>query len=342
MAAALLALNTGSAVPSSFATFTGLIWMAVLVTVGVRSIAAAVLAGISFTLLPGVFQTYLPATWGNVPTLLFGLGAVMVAANPDGVVAMNARQVQELIARLAARRRRRSGTGPPGAVPAAGLSVRGAWLRREGKPVSAVTAVAQQPRMQCQDVTVRFGGVVAVNSVSLTIPPASIVGLVGPNGAGKSTLFSVLSGLRRPNAGTVEFDGKDITGASAQHRARLGLARTFQHPEVFSGLTVREHIILAHRVSTRRSRVWSDMVTARGFRRADQEETERVGTLLDALSLTPIADQPVAALSLGMTRLVEIARGPGGQPSGTPAGRTVLGAGRTGDGPGRRDLPARR
>ena len=121
----LLALNTGSAVPSSFATFTGLIWMAVLVTVGVRSIAAAVLAGISFTLLPGVFQTYLPATWGNVPTLLFGLGAVMVAANPDGVVAMNARQVQELIARLAARRSRRSGTGPPGAVPAAGPSPSG-------------------------------------------------------------------------------------------------------------------------------------------------------------------------------------------------------------------------
>jgi branched-chain amino acid transport system ATP-binding protein len=169
--------------------------------------------------------------------------------------------------------------------------------------------------MQCQDVTVRFGGVVAVNSVSLTIPPASIVGLVGPNGAGKSTLFSVLSGLRRPNAGTVEFDGKDITGASAQHRARLGLARTFQHPEVFSGLTVREHIILAHRVSTRRSRVWSDMVTARGFRRADQEETERVGTLLDALSLTPIADQPAAALSLGMTRLVEIARGLAANPA---------------------------
>jgi len=162
--------------------------------------------------------------------------------------------------------------------------------------------------MECRDVTVRFGGVVAVNSVSLTVPPASIVGLVGPNGAGKSTLFSVLSGLQRPNAGSVEFEGTDITGASAQRRARLGLARTFQHPEVFSGLTVREHIILAHRVSTRRSRIWSDMVTGRGFRRADPEEAERVNTLLTALNLTGIAEQPVAALSLGMTRLVEIAR----------------------------------
>jgi branched-chain amino acid transport system ATP-binding protein len=174
--------------------------------------------------------------------------------------------------------------------------------------VTQTEGAVTTPRMRCAGVTVRFGGVVAVDSVSLDIPPASIVGLVGPNGAGKSTLFSVLSGLRRPHAGTVEFDGKDITGASAQHRARLGLARTFQHPEVFSGLTVREHIILAHRVSTRRSRIWSDMVTARGFRPADADETERVSSLLEGLHLTRIADQPVAALSLGMTRLVEIAR----------------------------------
>ena len=181
--------------------------------------------------------------------------------------------------------------------------------------MTAGTAVAAPPRMQCQDVTVRFGGVVAVNSVSLSIPPASIVGLVGPNGAGKSTLFSVLSGLARPNGGTVEFNGRDVTGSSAQHRARLGLARTFQHPEVFGGLTVREHITLAHRISTRRSRIWSDMVTARGFRRADQEEVERVDSLLEGLRLSQVAAQPVAALSLGMTRLVEIARALAANPS---------------------------
>jgi branched-chain amino acid transport system permease protein len=104
----LLALNTGSAVPSSYATFTGLIWMAVLVTFGVRSITAAALAGISFTVLPGVFQSYVPAAWGNVPTL-----------------AMHARQFQELVVRLAARGNRRSGTGPPGPVPATGPSPSG-------------------------------------------------------------------------------------------------------------------------------------------------------------------------------------------------------------------------
>ena len=111
----LLALNLDSAVPTAYTTFTGLIWMAVLVTVGLRSIAAAVLAGIAFTLLPGVFQTYLPAAWGNVPTLLFGLGAVLVAMNPDGQVTVTARQLQTLVARVA-ERRRGAGTEPPGPV----------------------------------------------------------------------------------------------------------------------------------------------------------------------------------------------------------------------------------
>jgi branched-chain amino acid transport system ATP-binding protein len=174
--------------------------------------------------------------------------------------------------------------------------------------MSTMQSDAQAPRLECRDVTVRFGGVVALNSVSLSVPPASIVGLVGPNGAGKSTLFSVVSGLHRPNEGQVLFEGGDITRTAAARRARLGLARTFQHPEMFAGLTTREHIQIAHRVSTSRSRIWTDVATGRGFRPADRPEIEAVDALLDALHLTEIADRPVAGLPLGMTRLVEIAR----------------------------------
>ena len=169
-------------------------------------------------------------------------------------------------------------------------------------------ASSTPPYLEYRDVTVHFGGVVALDSVSLSVPPATIVGLVGPNGAGKSTLFSVLSGLHRPNAGQVLFEGADITRTSAGRRARLGLARTFQHPEMFAGLTTREHLQLAYRVSTSRSRIWTDLVSGRGFRPADKKETERVEVLLGALNLTEIADRPVAGLPLGMTRLVEIAR----------------------------------
>jgi len=110
----LLALNYGYALPASYATFGGLVWLAVFVTVGLRSITAAVIAGLSFTLLPGIVQTYLPISWGNVPTLLFGLGAVALAVSPDGQVAMNARLAQGLVLKMIERRRHGPGGKPPG------------------------------------------------------------------------------------------------------------------------------------------------------------------------------------------------------------------------------------
>jgi branched-chain amino acid transport system permease protein len=110
----LLALNYGYALPTSYATFGGLVWLAVFVTIGLRSITAAVIAGLSFTLVPGIFQTYLPVAWGNVPTLLFGLGAVAVAVHPDGQVAMNARLAQGLVLQMIERRRHGPDGKPPG------------------------------------------------------------------------------------------------------------------------------------------------------------------------------------------------------------------------------------
>src|SRR5205809_7127603 len=102
-------------------------------------------------------------------------------------------------------------------------------------------------RLACTDVTVRFGGLIALSDISLSVPAAEIVGLVGPNGAGKSTLFGVLSGILRPARGRVILDGEDVTNTSTRARAIRGLARTFQHPELFAGLTVRDHLVLADR-----------------------------------------------------------------------------------------------
>src|SRR5215468_2526493 len=111
------------------------------------------------------------------------------------------------------------------------------------------------PAMEARNITVRFGGLVALNDVSLSVPPASIVGLVGPNGAGKTTLFGVLSGLLNPNGGDVYLGGQKITNKSPSKRARLGLARTFQQLELFMGLTVREHVVLGYRVRAQRRRL---------------------------------------------------------------------------------------
>ena len=96
---AFLAMDAGVAQPQSFDTYAGLVWLAVLVTLGVRSVTAAALSGMAFSLLPGVFQTYVPARWGEVPAILFGLGAVMVARHPEGVVLHNGRQVRALLDR---------------------------------------------------------------------------------------------------------------------------------------------------------------------------------------------------------------------------------------------------
>jgi branched-chain amino acid transport system ATP-binding protein len=104
------------------------------------------------------------------------------------------------------------------------------------------------------------------------------------------------------------MDGQDVTRRSPRDRAARGLARTFQHPELFSGLTVREHLVLAYRVRHAKGRIWSDLVTGRGLRRAPAAEDERVDALLDALHLNGPRDRLVAGLPLGTSRLVEIGR----------------------------------
>ncbi|MGH9097313.1 MAG: ABC transporter ATP-binding protein [Acidimicrobiales bacterium] len=164
------------------------------------------------------------------------------------------------------------------------------------------------PALMASDITVRFGGLVALSHVGLEVAPRTIVGLVGPNGAGKSTLLAVLSGLLRPNPGQVWLSGEDVTNVSVRSRAARGLARTFQRPELFEGLTVREHLVLAHRARVAPKRLWRDMVDPRSLMPPSVAEKERVEGLLEQLNLTRVAKAPVAALPLGIARLVEVGR----------------------------------
>jgi ABC-type branched-subunit amino acid transport system ATPase component len=163
------------------------------------------------------------------------------------------------------------------------------------------------PLLAADEVTVRFGGIVALDSVDLAVPERAIAGLVGPNGAGKTTLFAVLSGLRRPRGGRVRLAGVDVTHASPQRRARLGLARTFQRLELFTELTVREHLVVARRVRDRRDRTLFRDLAGLG-RRASPGEDEAVDGLLELLGLDHVSARPVATVPLGTGRIVELAR----------------------------------
>jgi ABC-type branched-subunit amino acid transport system ATPase component len=158
--------------------------------------------------------------------------------------------------------------------------------------------------------------VVALDGVSLAVPTGSTVGLVGPNGAGKTTLFGVLSGLIRPKTGRVRMSGVDVTRRSPQTRARRGLSRTFQRMELFTELTVREHLVVARRVKEGRDRLLGIARDITGLgERPGPGEDEVIDGILALLGLETVADRPALAIPLGTGRLLEVGRALAAEPT---------------------------
>jgi branched-chain amino acid transport system ATP-binding protein len=137
---------------------------------------------------------------------------------------------------------------------------------------------ADPPILSTRDVTMRFGGHVAVDRVSLDVPAASLKSIIGPNGAGKTTLFNMLSGQLRPSAGRVFYKGRDVTGAGAAARARLGIGRSFQLTNIFPTLTVLENVRLA--VQAQRGLRWNAWRNARAFPALEDRAWELLESVL--------------------------------------------------------------
>ena len=159
--------------------------------------------------------------------------------------------------------------------------------------------------LRAREVTKRFSGIVALDSVDIDVEEGERVGLIGPNGAGKTTFFNCLLGLLRTDRGTVELAGEDVTRLRVHERARRGIGRTFQRIELFGESTVREHLLIAERVRRGDGRLWKDLIGRGGPSRA---ELESCNLVLELLGLADLADEPIERLSLGQGRLVEVGR----------------------------------
>jgi branched-chain amino acid transport system ATP-binding protein len=151
------------------------------------------------------------------------------------------------------------------------------------------------PLLEVDGATVRFGGNVALDAVSLAAEPGVVTGLIGPNGAGKTTLFNVITGLLPPNQGRIRLGDKDVTRLSPTRRARRGLGRTFQRLELFSLLSVRENI-----------RVAADV--RKGWSHDKDNPAEVVEAIIERVGLGHVADARVDSLPTGQCRLVELGR----------------------------------
>jgi branched-chain amino acid transport system ATP-binding protein len=167
--------------------------------------------------------------------------------------------------------------------------------------------------LRLRDVTVKFGGVVALDGVSLDINRGEILGLIGPNGAGKTTLFNCISGVIKPNAGSMFFDGRSLKFAPPHERARLGIARTFQNLQLWGSMTVQENLTVPIDALSKRN-TFSDALHLPFSSYAERASSERARAILHVLELDQYAKTLAADLPAGIQRRVEIGRALAGRP----------------------------
>jgi branched-chain amino acid transport system ATP-binding protein len=165
----------------------------------------------------------------------------------------------------------------------------------------------EKPLLSCQDVRVRFGGIVALDGVSFDVPRGSIVGVIGPNGAGKTTLFNCISRLYPIDRGDILFDGQSLRALSAHQISGLGIARTFQNVALFDTLTVTENVLLGVRAEANGGFL-AHALRLPSAARAEKAWAAEAAELLDLLDLTHVAHRRASELPFGSRKRVELGR----------------------------------
>ena len=274
-------------------------------------VAMAVIGGlgsVSGALVGALWVVGLPAFFPDssaVPFLVSGIGLLgLLLYLPGGLVQLGVRARDALLGRLG---RGRAGAAAPDAgeppeepVPTAPAST-GARPVLRGSSVEA----SDLPALATTDVSVRFGGNLAVDRVSVVVGQGEIVGLIGTNGAGKSTLLDAIGGFV-PATGRVVLEGRDVSSARPAERARAGLGRTFQAARLFPDLTLRETVMVALEARGR-SGFWSSALALPVSLRRERARRAEADDLLDLVGLGPLAEQQVRELSTGTRRVAELA-----------------------------------
>jgi ABC-type branched-subunit amino acid transport system ATPase component/branched-subunit amino acid ABC-type transport system permease component len=260
-----------------FNSFTSLTLIAVLALAPMRDPWFAIFAGVT-QVIPAYLHS---ANTGNWLIVVFGFFALRIAM--EGGHQSMARKFRPFFARIGPPERPKkladSSGGHRRAVRSGGLNV--------------------------QNLTVRFGGLVAVNDVTLEAPTGRITGLIGPNGAGKTTTFNSCSGLNKPSAGTVTMHGKDLGKMAPGARARHGIGRSFQIMQLAESLTVRENVALGCEASQAGSNLLGQFFASPSDQRTRRLATDEAMTLC---GIQELAELQAGALSTGQRRLVELAR----------------------------------
>jgi ABC-type branched-subunit amino acid transport system ATPase component/branched-subunit amino acid ABC-type transport system permease component len=282
VAGALLGVERGYAVATDpfFQPLNSLLLLAMLVIAPFTEPWYALVALVA--IVPGYVTGADTTVWLNV---MFGAAAVVVSlrGGPSGMP----RRLREALDRIG--RRRRLDTRP----------------LAPHERVARTHAEAGKPGLAVAGLSIRFGGLVAVDRLNLEAPLGRITGLIGPNGAGKTTTFDACSGLNRNYVGRIELHGVDVTRRSPSNRGRLGLGRTFQRVELCSGLSVLQNVMLGREAASVGASLRSHLYAAPGERRAAQAAAWEA---LETCGLAELAEVQAGELSTGQARLAELAR----------------------------------
>ncbi|MDL2260618.1 ABC transporter ATP-binding protein [Deltaproteobacteria bacterium OttesenSCG-928-K17] len=167
--------------------------------------------------------------------------------------------------------------------------------------------MAEGAAMEITGLTMKFGGVTAIDDLTMTIPEKQVVGLIGPNGAGKTTVFNVITGFYKPQSGQVVFQGQALTDLEPKTVCGLGVARTFQNIRLFAGGTVLDNVMAGCHVR-QESRWWMAPLCLPMFFKEEKEVRKKSYALLTRLGLAHLADEKASSLPYGAQRRLEIAR----------------------------------